>query len=101
MVKALGDTSPSVRIVAAEALGKYGEEGDLSNVLSTLIGLADPLQSGAYVSMQALSAIDALGAKAAPLKQKIALLPKADPTAPERVRTEYISRLIAEIETKL
>jgi arylsulfatase A-like enzyme len=91
------DASPSVRIAAAEALGRYGTEDDLRGALQTLLGLADPVKNGAYVAMQALGAIDALGRKADAIRQQVAALPNADPAAPARVRTEYIKRLIESI----
>jgi arylsulfatase A-like enzyme len=93
------DASPSVRIAAAEALGQYGTDDDLRDALSTLIAMANAVDRGAYVAMQALGSIDALGKKADRIRAKVATLPKADPAAPERVRTEYITRLIAEITT--
>ena len=37
LAKALHDASPSVRIAAAEALGKYGSDQDLKAVLTLLI----------------------------------------------------------------
>ncbi len=94
------ETSPSVRIAAAEARGLSGAKEDLPAVLAELIELAHPQRNGAYVAMQALNAIDSLGEKAAPLKEKVAALPKADPAAPERVRSEYVTRLIEHIAKK-
>lgn len=91
--RALTDSAPSVRIAAAEALGRYGQDDDLDPSLEVLVSLANAVNHGAYVAMQALNAIDAIGSKAASLKPRIAALPKSDPNAPERVRTEYISRL--------
>jgi uncharacterized sulfatase len=80
----LKDPSPSVRIVAAEALADTG----------TLLSLADASKHGAYVAVQALNAIDALGDRAASIKAQVKALPKTDPNAPERVRSEYTTRLI-------
>ena len=97
----LDDASPSVRIAAAEAIGRYGNAGDLPKVLETLMALADCAKNGPYLSLQALSAIDALGAKAAPLKARIAAMATEDPTAPERVRKEYVTRLTTEVLLKL
>lgn len=93
------DAAPVVRIAAAEALGRYGTEDDLRGALATLMALADPVKNGAYVSMQALGSIDAMGKKADSVRQQVAALPKEDPTAPQRVRTEYIKRLIESITT--
>ena len=57
-----------------------------------LIALADPVANHSYVAMHALNAIDAMGKKAAPLKERLKALPKSDPGSPERVRTEYTTR---------
>jgi uncharacterized sulfatase len=100
LTRALNDSAPTVRIAAAEALGQYGSGDDLRKLLSTLMVLANPVENGAYVSMQALNAIDALGSKAAGLKKQIAALPKSDPAAPERVRSEYTTRLVTAILEK-
>ena len=97
LVNALDDPAPSVQIAAAEALGRYGTPAGLDKVLRLLIQLANPVVNGAYVSMQALNAIEVLGPKAAPLFAQVKALPQADPNAPERVRTEYIKRLIDQI----
>ena len=91
---ALADASPHVRIAAAEALGKYGSEGDLSAALNLLIDLADPEKHNSYIAIHALNAIDALGKKAAPLKDRIAALPTVDPKSPVRVSREYTTNLV-------
>jgi HEAT repeat protein len=101
LMLALSDKSPSVQIAAGEALGKHGNAEDLAPVLSTLIKLANPAENGAYVSMQALNAIDSLGPKAAPLKRQLTALPNTDPKAPARVSTEYIKRLREDVIAKL
>ncbi|MBC7926895.1 MAG: sulfatase, partial [Bryobacteraceae bacterium] len=87
-----GDPSPCVRIVAAEIVGRYGSDEELGRSLEVLIALADPAANGLYVSAQALNAIDSLGAKAAPLENRIAALPKPAHTEPDRVIT-MIKRL--------
>jgi len=88
--KLLNDPSPSVRIVAAEALGDT----------AVLLALADPVKNGAYVSMQALCAIDSLGERAASIREQVKALPREDPNAPERVRSVSIVRLIESIAGK-
>jgi arylsulfatase A-like enzyme len=60
------DSSPSVRIVAAEALAAYGRKDDFEPALETLLRLAHPKKNSVYISMAALNAIDRLGAKARP-----------------------------------
>jgi len=99
--KALNDASPHVRIVAAEALGKFGSQEDLESSLGTLIQLADSVKNNSYVALHALNAIDALGKKAAPLKSQLASLTTLDPKSPARVNQEYTKRLIGWLETRL
>lgn len=72
---ALKDTSPSVRIAAAEALGRYGEGSDVTDALDTLIGLAAVDTNGLYLSLAALGALDALGDRAKPVLDRIEALP--------------------------
>jgi uncharacterized sulfatase len=98
---AMTDASPSVRIAAAEALGRYGNEEDLSAALAVLIGLADSEKNNSYVAIHALNAIDALGRKAAPLKERIASLPMLDPNSPTRVNNEYATNLVRWLGTQL
>lgn len=91
---ALSDSSPHVRIAAAEALGRYGTEDDVKTVMPLLLGLADAPKSGSYAAIHALNAIDSLGAKALPWKAQILAVATVDPASPERVRTEYTAKLI-------
>ena len=57
----LADESPSVRIVAAEALGRYGGGADLPAVLEVLLLSADLSRRPLYEVVAALNAIDYLG----------------------------------------
>jgi uncharacterized sulfatase len=84
--KAMKDTSPYVRITAAEALGRYGTGADLKPVLALLLDLAPADRNGAYVSLFALNALDALGPKASPAKSALASMKVVDNKAPERVQ---------------
>ncbi len=93
---ALNDSSPSVRIAAATALGKFGTDADLQRALSVLKELAPPDKNGAYVSILDLNAIDALGSKAAPLLGSIKTMPTKDPSAVERANG-YVARLVADL----
>jgi len=93
---ALQDESPTVRIIAARALGQYGGPADLKAALTVLEQLASPDKNGAYASILALNAIDALGEKAAPLKAVLKNLPQQDPAAPSRANG-YVSRLLEKI----
>ena len=95
----LKDPSASVRIVAARALGLHGTENDLPAVLAVLEELMQPAKSGAYAAMMALNAIDAMGAKAAPLRPKIKSMPSRDPSAPGRANG-YVPRLVTALTSE-
>ncbi|HRY50213.1 MAG TPA: sulfatase-like hydrolase/transferase [Candidatus Paceibacterota bacterium] len=97
--QALDDPSPYVRVVAAEALAKFGKPTDLDAALKVLGLLADPQKNGVFVSLPALIAIDQLGSRAAPLWPGIRTLPRQDPSAPNRVN-EYPGRLIDTLMTR-
>lgn len=92
----LQDPSPSVAIIAAEALGTYGEESDLPALLAVLREYADPAKHGVFATMASLSVIEALGPKAAPLHPMLA---KIDVTAglPDARFGSYVARLVENI----
>jgi uncharacterized sulfatase len=89
---ALTNSSPSVRVAAAEALGRYGDADDLQRALATLQAAADPSRTSAYVSVAAMNSIDALGPKAAPLIDFIRTMPTRDPKAAGRANG-YVNTL--------
>jgi hypothetical protein len=53
------------------------------------------------VAIHALNAIDAMGKKAAPLKQQIAALTTEDPKSPSRVNKEYATKLVEWLQRNL
>lgn len=93
MRKALGDESAAVRIAAGEALGRFGGGEELKAAMEALAPLCHPVRNGAYAAVEALNAVEAVGAKAKPWLGAILAMPDADPNAPERARTEYIRRM--------
>jgi uncharacterized sulfatase len=93
---ALGDSSPSVRVVAAWALGQHANEADREQALAALKELAPADTNGAYVSIAAVNVIDALGAKAAPLHEMLKTMPTKDPKAVGRANG-YVDRLVQDI----
>ena len=93
---ALKDASPTVRVIAARALGEHGSKADLELVLPVLEELAPPDKNGAYVSMLDLNAIDALGEKAAPLMETIKTMATKDPSAVGRANG-YVARLVTNL----
>ena len=91
--QALQDESPSVRIVAAEALGRFGSDEDLADALPVLLELADIERNGVYVAVAALNALDELDERAASVKDQIVALPRKAEGVPQRLG-DYAERLI-------
>ncbi|MFL2909373.1 MAG: sulfatase-like hydrolase/transferase [Limisphaerales bacterium] len=100
LVNALKDESPSVRIIAAESLGRYGNKKESKLAADLLIKYADPKENGISLSMLSLNAIDYLDEKAAHHKETISKLPKLDPNADPRTRN-YAGNLIGKIMSDL
>jgi len=98
--KALGDDSPYVRIIAAQALAQYGSSDDLKVALEVLVDSADAKEDGVYSAILALGAIDELDEKARPAKEVIAALETIDPTADGRMKS-YCSNLQKKILSDL
>ena len=94
--KALGDAAPSVRVVAAEALGGFGAAEDVDQAVKMLVELAPPDKNGVYVAMAALNAIDRLGEKGKPARQALKGMSATDPAAPKRA-AEYVPRLLKDL----
>jgi hypothetical protein len=61
--------------------------------MEALVPLCHPVNSGAYAAVEALNAVEAIGAKAKPWLAAILAMPDEDPNAPERVRSEYVRRM--------
>ena len=74
--RALADESPVVQIVAAEALGRFGNESDTEAALEVLERYINPESHGTILAITALNAVDYLDERAAPLRNQIAALPK-------------------------
>jgi uncharacterized sulfatase len=90
--KALKDSSPSVRVAAAETLGRYSD--DVTEALEVLVTHADASKNPLFVALRALNAIDYLDAKAKPAIDKIRALPVTDKdtSIDQRLRT-YVARV--------
>ncbi len=99
LVAALGDESPSVRIIAAEALGRYGNKGEGERAAELLMQYADPAENGIALSMLALNALDVIGEDTSPHREAIGKLARTDPKANSRMRN-YANRLIGRILSK-
>jgi len=91
--QALADASPYVRVVAAEAWGRYGSDEDAAKALGVLLEAAPPDKNGVFPSILALNVLDALDDRAKSAASAIEALPRKDPSAPPRTGG-YVPRLI-------
>jgi len=96
LVASLGDESPSVRIIAAEALSRYGRKREAKRAAEVLMQFADPAKNGICLSMLALNALDVIDDHADPHREAIAKFARIDPKANGRMRN-YANRLIGRI----
>jgi uncharacterized sulfatase len=95
----LNDPKPAPRIAAAEALGRFGNDQDAAAALTVLMQLAPMDTNGLYVSILALNAIDALGARAKPVAAEVAALPVTRPGLPAKLNG-YVPQLIKAITAR-
>ncbi|MBI5692143.1 MAG: sulfatase-like hydrolase/transferase [Verrucomicrobia bacterium] len=98
--KALDDPSPFVRLAAAWALAEHGNGSDARRALAVLADHAPWDRNDVFVSMAALTAIDNLGAKAAPLREAVRSWPAEGPAPDDRYRP-YVPQLLRSISTRL
>jgi uncharacterized sulfatase len=96
LIAALQDRSSYVRIAAVEALGQYGNEADLKRALATLVELGPMDKNGVFVSVAALTAIDALGPKAVPIVDTVKKFPTQG-KVPNPRYAPYVPRLVSDI----
>ena len=96
---AFRDSSTDVRIAAAQALGQFGTEADLKEVLPHLADQADWQKHTVFSALAALNSLDALEAKAAPLAATIQSLPKTGPSPNGRYNS-YVPRLVEDLQAK-
>ena len=91
--KALHDDSPYVRVVAAETLGKFGNQDQVTQAVNILGQIADPVKNGCFPSMLAMNAIDHLDEKAKSLLPIIESMPQVPEGVDKRFRG-YVGRLV-------
>ena len=96
LVAALGDSSGSVRVVAAEALARYGSRADLDKALPVLARAASNDEGEGYVALMAVNTIDKLDAKAAPLLGDVKKLTQRGKQRGGRARG-YVARVVEKI----
>jgi uncharacterized sulfatase len=91
LIAALADESPAVRITAAEALGRFGDEADVEAALKVLLKYAQP-DANYYLSVSAWNALDFLDERARPSLPAIRVLSTERSDIPARIG-EYPMRL--------
>lgn len=91
---ALNDEAPNVRILAAEALARYGAASDLKPAVEVLLKEADVVKGDVFLAIAALNSLTEIGGeKLKPYRERIAGLPKENLKLPERLRS-YVPRLV-------
>lgn len=90
---------PIVRILASEALARFGEPSDLKPSLKVLVQLANLEATNMYVSVQALNSLDAVGNQANLVVEELRRLPVKHPSIPPRMG-DYVGRLVEYIAGK-
>ncbi|QGJ69021.1 Choline-sulfatase [Planctomycetales bacterium 10988] len=104
LVKALKDESPAVRVVAAEALARYGTKKDQKKALEVLVDLSDCHEHGLFVALLSLNSLDAveldkLKANEKWLLPKIKELPDMPENVDRRLRS-YIKNLLSRLTSR-
>ncbi|MFB6248801.1 MAG: sulfatase-like hydrolase/transferase [Salinibacter sp.] len=90
------DPAPTVRVVAAEALARYGTEKDLRRARQALLRLGNPQTGDPFAAIAALNVVDKLNAKMLPVRDQLAQLPKRPADGPRRA-SGYTERLLEKI----
>jgi len=94
---ALNDTSPYVRIAAAQALALHGGADELAPALAALRELASPQKRGFFVAHAALDAIESLGSRAGELRSWAAAL-SPECALPDKRYDTYLVAVIKKLQ---
>ncbi len=97
--RALKDSSPYVRITAAQALGQFGADTDVKEILLLLVEHANWSRHDAFTALAALNSLAALGPRVAPVANIINLLPITG-QAPDQRYTSYVPRLVEDLQAR-
>jgi arylsulfatase A-like enzyme len=92
----LEDEAPGPRIMAAEALARYGPESSRRRAIDMLIETSDVTRSGFYESVLALNSLCHVEVLPAEVKEAVAKLPTTHPSIHER-ENFYLQRLVEAI----
>jgi uncharacterized sulfatase len=94
LLAALSDSSASVRVTAAEALGRYGSGPDIDAALEVLLEHAAVQANGEFIAMLAVAALDAMEERALGVQDRIAAIDTTGGTG-TRPTAREVERLIA------
>ena len=103
LLKAVNDPSPSVSIMACEALAKHGLASDLDVSMPLLVEWSNLDRHSLYVSMLALNVIDDLDSRVEPWKADIKALPATQENLHGRLQgyvPRLLEKIIADLEPK-
>jgi arylsulfatase A-like enzyme len=98
--KAQSDDSPFVRVAAAWALAEHGEPADVAAAIARLGDHASWGKNDVFTAMAALTVIDHLGLKAAPLAPLVKTWP-ATGSSPDDRYDAYVPRLLKSIAARI
>lgn len=96
LVKALGDSSASVAIVAAEALARFGPESEQTKAVEVLLSHANQGTGNTFEAILANNAIDYVDDLALPFLEQIKALPQKPGTDTPRA-SGYVGNLLKKI----
>ena len=91
---ATDDPAQHVRVAAAEALGLFGNDADVSLALDVLLEAADAKKHGYLAVLPALNALDLMDRRARSAAEAIAAFVEDESLSPPRSST-YIKRIVA------
>ncbi|WP_414663929.1 sulfatase-like hydrolase/transferase [Horticoccus sp. 23ND18S-11] len=97
---ALADTSPYVRIAAAETLARFGDAADRGLALPVLVTLADWGRHDVFTALASLHALDAIGPQIESVRAGVLALP-ADGPVPDSRYAPYIPRILGDLRASL
>jgi len=89
---ALSDDSPIVQITAAEALGRYGSDEDVSPALDVLVRWIDPAKD-TFLGIAAWNALDKLDERARPAADRLAATSPRPENPPNGRVSKYSTNL--------
>ncbi len=97
----LSDPAPTVRVVAAECLARYGNKTDRDGAIQALLTLGNPHETNNYAAIAALNVLDKLDLSLLlPHKNRIENMPDRPENGPRRA-DGYTKRLLEKIRHDL